>query len=88
MPTCREVSRLLASDEVDAAPAVRRVLTRLHFLMCDDCTRYASELRQLGETARRLLRTPLDPDRLAALEQAILAHPPSGGAAEPPAEPE
>lgn len=72
MPSCREVSRLLASGEVDTAPAVRRILTRLHLLMCDDCTRYSRELRQLGETARQALRSPLDPERLAALERAIL----------------
>lgn len=72
MPSCREVSRLLASGEVDTAPAVRRILTRLHLMMCDDCTRYSRELRQLGETARQALRSPLDPERLAALERAIL----------------
>jgi hypothetical protein len=73
MPSCREVSRLLASGEADSAPAVRRMLVRLHLMMCHDCTRYSRELRQLGETAREALRSPLDADRLASLERAILA---------------
>jgi hypothetical protein len=77
MPSCREVTRLLASGEVEISPAVQRILTRLHLLrlhllMCDDCRRYSRELRQLGETAREALRSPLDPDRLAALERAIV----------------
>jgi hypothetical protein len=41
MPSCKEVSRLLASGEVDTAPAVRRILTRLHLLMLRDCTRFS-----------------------------------------------
>lgn len=80
MPTCREVSRLLASGELEIAPAARRILTRLHLLMCNDCTRYSRELRELGDTARDALRSPLDPDRLASLERAILARVPSTGA--------
>lgn len=78
MPSCREVTRLLASGEVDTAPAVRRTLTRLHLLMCDDCRRYSRELRALGRTAREALRSPLDPDRLVALERAIMEHARSG----------
>ncbi len=72
MPSCREVSRLLASGEVDTAPPMRRILIRLHLMMCDECTRYSRELRQLGETARQALRSALDPERLAGLERAIL----------------
>ena len=72
MPSCREVTRLLASGEVEISPAVQRILMRLHLLMCDDCRRYSRELRQLGETAREALRSPLDADRLAALERAIV----------------
>jgi hypothetical protein len=72
MPSCREVTRLLSSGEVEISPAVQRILMRLHLLMCDDCRRYSRELRQLGETAREAFRSPLDADRLAALERAIV----------------
>ncbi|MBA3584179.1 MAG: hypothetical protein H0W36_06555 [Gemmatimonadetes bacterium] len=85
MPSCREVSRLLASGEVDAAPAVRRVLTRLHLLMCGDCTRYSRELRQLGELAREALRSPPDAERLAGLERSILIRLQAAGPPEGPA---
>lgn len=72
MPSRREVTRLLATGEVEISPAVQRILTRLHLFMCDDCRRYSRELRQLGEPAREALRSLLDAGRLAALERAIV----------------
>jgi hypothetical protein len=78
MPTCREVTRLLASGQLEGAALAKRILTRLHLMMCDDCGRYAKELRGLGEMAREALRAPLDPTRLAALERAILERASSG----------
>lgn len=81
MPTCREVTRLLASGQLEEAAHIRKILVRLHLLMCDDCGRYARELDDLGKVAREALRQPLDPTRLAALEQAIMerAFPGGGG---------
>jgi predicted anti-sigma-YlaC factor YlaD len=79
MPTCREVTRLLASDQLERAALTKRILTRLHLMMCDGCRRYARELEGLGEMAREALRAPLDPTRLAALELAILERAASGG---------
>lgn len=72
MPTCREITRLLASDQLEHEALTRRMLIRLHLMMCDDCTRYAKELTTLGEIAREALKIPLDPKRLAELERAIL----------------
>jgi len=79
MPSCREVTRLLASEELAEAAAVRRILVRLHLLMCGDCSRYARELEGLGRAAREALRAPLDSERLAALERAILERAARGG---------
>lgn len=79
MPTCKEVTRLLASGELEAAGLTRRILVRLHLLMCNDCGRYARELRGLGKVAREAFRQPLDAERLAALERAILERAPTKG---------
>ncbi|HXG43904.1 MAG TPA: hypothetical protein VNJ71_04010 [Gemmatimonadales bacterium] len=79
MPTCREITRLLASDDLQTAPLATRILTRLHLLLCDDCSRYARELADLAEVLRESLRVPLDPVRLAALERAILERRGAGG---------
>jgi hypothetical protein len=72
MPTCREVTRLLASDQLEGTALAKRILTRLHLRMCSDCARYAKELKVLGEVVREALRSPLDQSRLAALERAVL----------------
>ena len=83
MPTCREVVQLLASEQLKEAALTRRILVRLHLMMCDDCGRYAKELEGLGEVARDAFRQPLDAERLAALERAIMTRASSrGGAAE------
>ena len=81
MPTCKEVVQLLASEQLKEAALTRRILARLHLMMCDDCGRYARELEGLGEVAREAFRQPLDAERLAALERAIMKRASSGGGA-------
>jgi hypothetical protein len=81
MPTCREVVRLLASEQLKEAALTRRILVRLHLMMCDDCGRYAKELEGLGEVARDAFRQPLDAARLSDLEKAILKRAAAGGGA-------
>ena len=71
MLTCKEVTTLIASGGLDDAPATQRALVRLHMLLCGDCRRYTDELRALGLTARDVLRTDIDIDRLTALERRI-----------------
>lgn len=72
MLTCREATRLLASEQLEGAPLARKILMRLHLLVCEDCRRYAKELDAMGETAREAFRLPLDPAKLAELERVIL----------------
>ena len=52
MPNCKEVARLIASDELAAAAWSDRALARLHLLMCRDCRGYAAQLRAIGAAAR------------------------------------
>ncbi len=73
MLSCREVVRLIASDELAAAGWRRRLAVRLHWLMCRYCRRYAAQLRAIGEATRKLLEGgEADPTRLARLEGRIL----------------
>ena len=73
MMSCREVTRIVASDELAEAPRARRLAIRFHHLMCRYCWRYASQLRALGEAARSLWGpgSP-DPDSLPRLERVLL----------------
>lgn len=74
MPTCQEVVRLLATGGGASDWTVRALLLRLHLLLCGDCRRYAREIAALGPLIRETLTQPLDAERLAALERAILKH--------------
>ena len=52
MPNCKEVARLIASDELADAVWSNRALVRLHLLMCRHCRGYAAQLRAIGAAAR------------------------------------
>ena len=52
MQNCKEVARLIASDELADAEWSTRALVRLHLLMCRDCKGYAAQLRAIGAAAR------------------------------------
>ncbi len=73
MLSCREVARLIASGELAAAGWRRRLVVRFHLAMCRYCRRYAAQLRAIGESVRRMLRSgDADPATLDRLERAIL----------------
>ena len=52
MLNCKEVSRLIASEELADAVWSDRALVRLHLLMCRHCKGYAAQLRAIGSAAR------------------------------------
>ncbi len=52
MPNCKEVARLVASDELADAGWSDRALVQLHLLMCRNCRGYAAQLRAIGAAAR------------------------------------
>ena len=72
MPTCREVSRVIAADEVQHLPRSRRWLVVLHLSMCGRCARFARELRRIGEAARSLWSLQREDQEIAErLERAL-----------------
>ena len=73
MLNCKEVSRLVSSDELENAGAVKRFRARLHLLMCRECRRYVEQLRIIGTAAREKMRN-LDGQKetITRLEKAIL----------------
>ncbi len=73
MLNCKEVGRIVASDQVMAAGWRRRLAIRLHFLICRYCRRYAAQLRAIGQSARKLFRLgEEEPETIHRLKQAIL----------------
>ena len=73
MLSCREVARMVASDELADAGWARRLSVRLHSFMCRHCTRYAAQLRAIGASASKALHQLEPPTAtLHRLEQGIL----------------
>ena len=71
MPTCKEVSRAVASGTFEDGPWYRRFGCWLHLLMCPRCKRYHDEIEAIGEAARQEAVMP-DADRLADIEAEVL----------------
>ncbi|RMH22326.1 MAG: anti-sigma factor [Acidobacteria bacterium] len=67
---CRQVARMLASDDLAAAGWRTRLAVRLHLALCRHCRRYAAQLAAIGEAARNLFGR--DPGAPHDLERAIL----------------
>lgn len=81
MLSCKEVTRLLAGDELEGAGWVRRLVTRVHLLRCQYCRRYAAQLRAIGRATCGLWGarpTDEDPKVRKRLEDAILKGVPRG----------
>ncbi len=73
MPKCRELTRMIASDELPEASWPVRTGGWLHLLMCRDCRRYATQIRKIAAGARRSWGPEAeDSARLDQLERRIL----------------
>lgn len=81
MLRCREVSRMVAADEVRSAGFARRTAVRIHLMMCNNCRRFAREVDLLGRVMRSLPPEDLGHgDETEAVERVMrrLQQPPSG----------
>jgi hypothetical protein len=54
MIACKNVAKLLTSDELATRGWWKRAEVRLHLLMCKYCSRLARQLRQMRAAARRM----------------------------------
>ncbi len=61
MISCRNVAKLLLSDELSGLGWWRRMEVRMHLSMCDHCSRLARQIRQLRSAARQM-RDRKEPD--------------------------
>ncbi len=73
MLSCKEVARLVASEELADAGWLTRASVRLHLLRCHHCRRYAAQLRAISAAALdRRSFGPADLQALKRLERSIL----------------
>ena len=62
MLKCREIEKMIGTDELRAAGFIRRQTVRLHLMMCRHCRTYARQIRAIGDAARtRWMHAPIDP---------------------------
>jgi hypothetical protein len=67
MLKCREISHLVATDELATGTWLKRLEVRFHLLMCRHCSRYAAQLKKLGVAVRSLWARPVtDEEQQAA----------------------
>ena len=71
MQSCKEVARLIASEELVDAGWLRRTFVRLHLLRCHHCRGYAAQLRAIGVAARDRWGSGPDAQALERLERSI-----------------
>ncbi|MBI4907278.1 MAG: hypothetical protein HY820_26880 [Acidobacteria bacterium] len=84
MITCKQVSTLATSGELERQSAWTRLEIRFHLWMCKHCSRLVRQMRQMREAGRRLRSTfesesPAGGD--SGLEVRVLAklrNPPTG----------
>ncbi len=72
MLSCREVTRLTASDRLASAGFRQRLAVRMHRLMCRHCRRYARQLRAVARVMRGLARDGVPTGAHSALEARLL----------------
>jgi Putative zinc-finger len=56
MIDCREASRLISQNADRALPLARRIQLRLHLAICDACSNFSRQVKQLGKGVRAIFR--------------------------------
>jgi hypothetical protein len=68
MISCKNVAKLILSDQLQAQTWWKRMEVRLHLAMCEFCSRLVRQVEQLRSAAQRMSeQDPIDPgfeDRL------------------------
>jgi hypothetical protein len=72
MLRCKQVTTMVAGDELADAGSWLRLKVRLHLMMCRHCSRYVAQLRTIGDKARENFGAPSDRNDHQDLQQRIL----------------
>jgi anti-sigma factor ChrR (cupin superfamily) len=73
MLSCKEITRRIASGELEEAGLWRRLAARAHLLMCRHCRKFEAQMRAIGEGAKRAFGNGgREPDGLQDLKKKIL----------------
>jgi len=72
MLRCKQVTTMVARDDLADAGPWLRLKIRLHLMMCRHCARYAAQIRAIGTKARESFQPPAPRADVEDLQQRIL----------------
>ena len=72
MPSCREVSGLVAEDRLGSLPPLKRLFARMHLSMCSLCGRFARQLKLVEKAFGDRWKRKPNAEDLAAARQRLL----------------
>lgn len=73
MLNCKEVSRIVASDELASSSALKRMRVHMHLFICRKCRKYADQIQAINRVAKERFRGFVtDGETLERLEKEIL----------------
>jgi len=72
MLRCKQVTQMVANDELADAGPWLRLKIRLHLMMCRHCARYAVQIHAIGAKARERFHPPEERLDIADLQRRIL----------------
>ena len=72
MLKCRDLTRLIASDETEDFGFMKRMEIKFHLFMCKHCRDYAGQIRSIGQGAKKMAaEAEPDQEQLRRLENEI-----------------
>ena len=75
MLKCKDLSKLVAADEIEDFGLMQRLELKFHLFMCRHCRNYVAQIRSIGQGARDLAADhEPDRDRLQRMEKKICDH--------------
>jgi hypothetical protein len=76
MLNCKQVSKVIASDDLVGAGLGKRLSVWLHLLMCKYCRAYTRQMRAVGDATREKYAgrpTAEEAARLESMKEAVLS---------------
>ncbi|MFN8006795.1 MAG: hypothetical protein U0V70_07200 [Terriglobia bacterium] len=73
MICCKEVAKLLTSDQLSQMGFIKRIEVTLHIWMCRHCSRFAKQINQLRSASRKISFVPEDENKSEGSEESLEA---------------
>ena len=72
MMNCKEISRKVASSEMDQVSWMKRLSLKLHHLLCRHCRNYSHQISNVGQMAREWAGEISNPEEVERVKEEVL----------------